>query len=189
MRDTTIRPKSTIQAHSGDVWDLNDPREDFRWEDVAYSLGNLCRFNGHCRRFYSVAEHSVHVANLLTQSSQMALYGLLHDAHEAWTGDITAPMKWMLDMHVEWVQNRIDHAVWAKAKLPQPSAEIQEAIKVADLRMLSTECRDLMHHSKQVWTCLDGVEPVPYYIHNPLSPGVAANWWLNELRLHLGGVS
>lgn len=64
--------------------------------DIAHALSNLCRFNGHTARFYSVAEHCLHVADLLEHMDcdrETVLAGLLHDAAEAYTGDIISPIK------------------------------------------------------------------------------------------------
>lgn len=60
-------------------------------EDIAHALSMLCRFTGHCREFYSVAEHSIRVAYEL--QSQQRIHGLLHDAHEAYLGDTSGPLK------------------------------------------------------------------------------------------------
>lgn len=71
-------------------WPLDPRPEEVFIEDIAKSLSNTCRYNGHCD-FYSVAEHSVHISNHCHNS--FALYGLLHDASEAYTGDIISPIK------------------------------------------------------------------------------------------------
>jgi hypothetical protein len=63
-------------------------------EDIAHSLANQCRFTGHTMRFYSVAEHSLCVADeLLDHDDQVVLTALLHDASEAYLSDIASPVK------------------------------------------------------------------------------------------------
>lgn len=89
-----------IQMHSGIAFWPMDPRADeVRLEDIAHSLSLLCRFGGHCSRFYSVAEHSVHVARLC--SPEVALWGLLHDASEAYVVDLPRPIKRQLPEYAE----------------------------------------------------------------------------------------
>jgi len=66
-------------------------------EDIAHSLSLQCRYNGHCNRFYSVAEHSLIVSSALlkgTNDKSLAKYGLMHDASEAYLGDIVRPLKY-----------------------------------------------------------------------------------------------
>ncbi len=65
-------------------------------EDIAHALARICRFNGHLRYHYSVAEHSVNVAEELKlrgASKELRLFGLLHDASEAYIADIPRPLK------------------------------------------------------------------------------------------------
>lgn len=69
---------------------LNPQPEQFDIQDIAYSLANQCRFNGHVP-FYSVAEHCVYVASKLPRHKMLA--GLLHDASEAYLSDIPTPVK------------------------------------------------------------------------------------------------
>jgi len=71
------------------------PNEDILIPDIAMGLSMLCRFRGMTGKFYSVAEHSVLVARhfLLTGFPDLARLALLHDAHEAYTGDVVSPQK------------------------------------------------------------------------------------------------
>ena len=82
----------TITTWTGAAFDFARPLEsEIRLDDIAHSLGMLCRFNGHIRRFYSVAQHSVLVSRLV--EPEHALHALFHDAPEAYVGDMTAPLK------------------------------------------------------------------------------------------------
>lgn len=68
--------------------------------DISHSLSNLCRFAGHTSRFYSVAEHSVLVAHLVGQETddlEVEVAALYHDAHETYLGEVTSPLKLLLE--------------------------------------------------------------------------------------------
>jgi len=85
--------KSTwISTFSGKQFDVFNPRvEDVDIEDIAMGLANTCRFRGFVKRWYSVAEHSILMYDLLPQD--LRIYGLLHDAAEAYMGDLPKPIK------------------------------------------------------------------------------------------------
>lgn len=85
---------SFIRTYTGSSFDIMaiTPSE-IRIDDIATSLSRLCRYGGHCSRFYSVAEHSVHVATYLQGTHKDMLAGLLHDASEAYVGDMIGPLK------------------------------------------------------------------------------------------------
>jgi hypothetical protein len=86
----------TMRLASGKLIDPLDLKvEDVCAEDIAHGLSLVCRFGGHCSRHYSVAEHSYLVARLaLDQGGPVAArFGLFHDAHEAYTGDMIRPLK------------------------------------------------------------------------------------------------
>src|ERR1044071_8576361 len=80
-------------------WPLAPRPEDILIEDIAHALSNVCRWGGQCSSFYSVAQHSVFVSDLL--SPDAALCGLLHDSGEAFLLDIPKPVKRQLSGYEE----------------------------------------------------------------------------------------
>ena len=180
----TDRPPSGpwIQLAHGNVWDLigGGPVE---WSEIAHALGNLCRFTGHCHPFYSVAEHSCRVAEILPPEVRLA--GLLHDAHEAIVGDLSAPLKAALRameaMHgIDRLAEIADFHIHRAAGLPFPlDAATRAAIRHADLVLLATEKRDVMVTPRRAWDRLP--DPLPMVI-KPWSPADAATRWLARLR-------
>lgn len=129
----------------GQFWPLDPKPGDVNIIDIAHSLSMQCRFNGHTLIFYSVAEHSVIVAKELKEQGYnkvVQLYGLLHDAAEAYTCDIPRPLKAQLKQykHIEyWVQR----AVWEAFNLPVPRGSTETAIHQMDNALLGYEGRKL----------------------------------------------
>lgn len=99
---------------------LNPHTDEIHIDDITQSLGMQCRFNGHVKKFYSVAEHSVHVARLVlerTDDKRQALYALLHDASEAYLCDIQRPIKLTLTNY-EDIEKRLQDCIFAKYDAP-----------------------------------------------------------------------
>lgn len=83
---------NTMRMFSGQLVDPMDLKvQDVRLDDIAWALSNICRYGGHCHRNYSVAEHTLVVASILPPRKK--IFGLLHDASEAYLGDIPTPLK------------------------------------------------------------------------------------------------
>jgi uncharacterized protein len=146
-----------IQTYMGrQFWPLDpDPLEIFI-EDIAHSLSNQCRFTGHCHRFYSVAEHSVRAAAIVPEKDK--LWGLLHDASEAYLVDLPRPLKRFSklgDLYREIEANLMAQVCHRfDLTLEQPTS-----VEHADRVMLVTEKRDLMRLPPEPWEDV-GVEPL-----------------------------
>lgn len=149
---------------------MNLRPSDVHLGDVAHALAHLARFNGHARRFYSVAQHSVLVSVLV--DDDLAAAALLHDAGEAYVGDLTSPLRAGLRVWAgrsansysafDYAEERARDAVLAACGVPDPGEDGWRAIKRADLVALATERRDVLAHpGDSPWSSLFGVDPAP----------------------------
>lgn len=124
---------------------LNPKIEDICIEDIAHALSNMCRFTGHCKEFYSVAQHSVFVAGHIRWfglgDRHQQLAGLLHDASEAYLCDIARPIKWSPDFYLYRNAERKLQAIIYKHFNIIPDEKI---IKQADNYLLDVEAYFLM---------------------------------------------
>lgn len=114
--------------------------------DIAHGLSNLCRFSGQSLEFYSVAEHSVLVAQAVSNKAY-ALEALLHDAAEAYIGDVPRPIKARLPCYQE-LEERIMEAIVVKYGLTWP---LPPSVVRADLQVLARERRALMRGEAGDW--------------------------------------
>ncbi|MCK9355529.1 MAG: hypothetical protein M0R22_00040 [Dehalococcoidia bacterium] len=170
-----------IQTYSHEKFWLLHPRpEQISIREVAHALGNICRFHGHTLSHYSVAQHSVLVSeNCLPEH---ALWGLLHDAHEAYMGDIPSPVKETLKQlgagdALTVLEERLMAAVAAKFGLELP---VPADVWYADKVLLSTEARDLfIGEPVEHWTQRLGCEPLFAHVV-PLPPTVAEHRFLRR---------
>ncbi len=167
-----------IQTYTGLVMYPLDPRpEEICIEDIAHALSNLCRFTGHCREFYSVADHSVRVSYAC--DPQDALWGLLHDAPEAYLADMSRPIKRYspFGQIYKGVEDRLMNQIVIKFGLSQfgtPASVIE-----ADTVLLMTEKRDLMHGCNKPWE--DTAQPLKAVIE-PLPPSHARLNFMRRFR-------
>lgn len=111
-----------VETYTGGGVDVFDPDpDDIALPDVAAGLAHTCRFGGHCRQFYSVAHHSLHVASELPDSDpRLRALGLLHDAAEAYLGDVPRPLKTELAAFHD-VEERLLASVWAAFGIAPPT--------------------------------------------------------------------
>ena len=148
-----------IQTHSGRRFNPLKPNPNaIVIQDIAHALSMQCRFSGHCREFYSVAQHSVLVSYICNEED--ALWGLLHDASEAYLVDVPRPLKrsGKFDAYIEF-ESVMTEAVCRRFALPFKEPP---SVKKADTILLATEARDLMSPLHSDWQ--QPVEPLPFKI-------------------------
>jgi hypothetical protein len=154
-------PGPFIQTLSGRrVNPLHAAPEDIDPVDIANALANLCRFGGHSRGFYSVAQHSVIVCDLLEEQGATAdelMAALLHDAAEAYLGDLPHPIKHRSELGAVFrvAEKQLEAVINERFALPQAAARI----KPLDRALLATERRIFSTISWE-WPELDGVAPL-----------------------------
>lgn len=176
---------SWIQTYTGKKFDLFHPRpENVDIVDIAHALSMQCRFNGHVNRFYSVAEHSVRLSDNV--SLKAVKYGLLHDAAEAYVGDIIKPVKTAENRSLEDAILEVILARFGVEVTPDILAEVKEA----DLRMLKTE-KEALQPPGPGYECCEGVEIYPVEIISGLGwiPIRAKYLFLWQFKQHLAGGS
>lgn len=165
------RPGHFIGTFTGRKFYVLDPRpEDIAIQDIAHALSMQCRYNGHVRKFYSVAEHSFLVSMAAQNSyshsgTEDCLRALLHDAAEAYVGDLPSPIKRSVPTITE-AEDRIESMIMNKFGLPE---KMPEWLRELDQRITTDERCALMVPT-DLWTD-----------ENPLEAlGVQINGWSPE---------
>ena len=154
-------PGPYLQTVSGRRVNPFDPAPDeIDIADIARALGNLCRFGGHCRVFYSVAQHSVIVSELVEHrggDAEDVFAALMHDASEAYLGDMPHPIKHRSPLGTAFkaAEAHLEAAIRDRFGI---RADVPE-IKRADRALLATERRAFSSETWQ-WPELEGVEPL-----------------------------
>lgn len=171
-----------LQTYTGRAFSLTAPQaSEIEVLDVAHALAMTCRYGGHVHAFYSVAQHCVLVSRAAPE--HLAFAGLLHDAHEAYLGDLVRDLKRALRLSscgrsdYDNLAARLDFEIEARFGLPTGSLSSAE-IKRYDLVVLATEKRDLMRGHRE-WAVQRTHEVLPERIV-PLDPRAAERLFLER---------
>ena len=149
-----------IQTFTGrQFWPMDPRADDVQIEDVAHALAMACRYAGHCKRFYSVAEHSMLLASVVAPEHK--LWALLHDASEAYLVDVPRPVKPFLAGYRE-AEDRVMAVICQKFGL---AISMPAEVKRADGAILNDERAQNMCFSRHEWS----IDPTPL--------GVTLQFW------------
>jgi hypothetical protein len=154
--DQTWLRGSWMQTFTGRKFYPLDPRpEEIDPRDIAHALSLICRFGGHTRRFYSVAEHCVLMSEVMP-TRELALWALLHDATEAYVGDMVRPLKHHMPEY-RAVEDRVMAAIAERFSLT--TAVMPAEVKDADSRIILDERAALLSAPPEPWQ-QDELEPL-----------------------------
>jgi len=168
---------ATLPTMKGGFFSLDDPfSHQFDIEEIAHALSNICRFNGHVRKNYSVAQHSFLCS--MVNTHECPYEKLMHDCSEAYIGDVTSPLKRMLPTYLD-LEMKIELALCKFFDLPiavkigkfsngLPFGEVPNLppqVKETDLSVLAAERIQLLNGNDvqyaNCWNWIDerGIKP------------------------------
>lgn len=152
MQEITKRT-DWLQTYTGEAFFPLEPDiEKIKIEDIAHALAYQCRYAGHSRYHYSVAQHSIYISAVLPK--KLALAGLLHDAAETYLTDIPRPLKPFLPDYKKWERN-LEELICQKYRVDI----FDPAIKEMDTRILYNERDAFMGPPPRDWALSGGAIP------------------------------
>ena len=170
-----IRNPNWMATASGGIFHLKDPQAaEVSLFDIAEGLSKLNRFNGQTPVFYSVAQHSCVVMDLLPREAKP--YGLFHDAHEAYTGDMTRPVAALLKEKfgcnvLSGLKKTLDAVIYEAFGIEYPMhPNIKRLVEEADMCALATEKRDILAAHDWDWGTVPGGAKLPPAAKNAIRP-------------------
>ena len=172
MSNENNRIGNWMITYTGLKFYIIDPRpEDIDIRDIAHGLSLICRFNGQCKKFYSVAQHSLYVTDQVP--NELKLQALMHDASEAYIADIISPAKKYLTGYAE-IENKIMATIGNKFGFNWP---MDQKVAEADGRILLNE-RDWLTNNSEIWNTKYIAYPNLSYVE--ISSIEAENNFLNK---------
>jgi hypothetical protein len=179
-QDTDHTHDFWLGTNGGNSVDLLNPSpESLSLEDMATALGQLCRFNGQIKQFYSVAEHCLNVAALVPP--RYKLEALMHDAPEAYLCDVPTPLKKLLGAAYKDVESRLAAAIGIKFGLDLE--HLPACVKAADLIMVVTE-RDNLQDCPLRWPAVYEDSLRSPHFRNRFG-SIAGPEWLRQVKAEL----
>lgn len=171
-RHPTQKPHPWIETHTGQRIDLIAPKAStIRLPDIAHALSSICRFTGHTRAFFSVAEHSLlaeAVARTYRATIRLRLLCLMHDDAEAYVGDVARPLRTLLPRHKS-IERRVHIAISSAFSIPPSTPREDAFVKTIDnllvvsegFVLLPTGCRDWGIDATPHQSIIDAIRNLP----------------------------
>jgi uncharacterized protein len=164
---------------NGVIFNLAEPDPDMVLAaDIVTGLSNYCRFGGHMTKFYSVAQHCVLVALLAPASLRKA--ALLHDASEAYLGDVIKPLKNILGDTYMNLEAMVMNVITERYQVSESDLE---AVKEYDKQAVVLEDQALRMFDKQARADWNEIWESSRLYSGCWSPKLAAHvfgWWLKD---------
>lgn len=178
------KAREYIWTYSGERFFFDEPAPSIKIIDIAHALSNICRWTGHVKKFYSVAQHSVLCSQWAKHKGckpTNALYKLLHDASEAYMADLNKPLKNSIGPFYEEIESVVQNAIFTKYGLAPMTPEIAADVKKADRIIAMTEARDLL--GQMVVEHYEGVRPTfSVTVIQPVSPLEAEEMFIQRFK-------
>ena len=154
---------------------------DINLQDIAHHLAQINRYTGACSRPYSVAEHSLLVCEILERergirNPALLQAALMHDAHEAYTADLSSPMKQVVGEAWAMEEDRIAHHVRRRFALLTAFSAGGSLIHAADMTALATERAALLPASGPEWAVMRSHPPVAWWNFDQRAGFTWADW-------------
>jgi len=183
-----MRSPSAIDTYLGGSFDVLHPSVDqVRIEDIAHHLSIINRYIGATRKAYSVAEHSTLVVRLMEGDGlhpELCFAGLMHDAHEAYVGDISSPIKLLLGESWRYLEDCAQSVVMRRFEVTWDSS-VESLVKRYDLIARRAEAHCLMEGRGADWGWSEDVPLVLKYEIVPYLPMAAEScflWFFRRYR-------
>lgn len=148
---------NTLETVSGRKIDITNPSPDtIEITDIAWALSRMPRFSGHSIPYipYSVAQHCIQVAKeLAPHGPKIQLYGLLHDAAEAYINDLPSPVKHIPEIHavISKLEDKLMLTIYDALGIDPPTAEEEQIVKIADKHQQAVEAYNFMYSRGHDW--------------------------------------
>lgn len=148
---------NTLETVSGKKVNVSNPDPStIDISDIAWALSRMPRFSGHTIPYipYSVAQHCIRVMKeLAPHGPEIQLYGLLHDAAEAYINDLPSPVKHIPEIHavIKKLEDKLMLTIYEALGIRPPTAEEELIVKLADKQQQAVEAYNFMHSRGQDW--------------------------------------